>query len=95
MNKSMIFDNVYVPIEDGKALQVLYYHKGFVIIDMDDDDDNVGTLPLTPEELSELLSNHPNAVVELTESEDCSTIEMLDEIVRDAEISMQLGKESS
>jgi hypothetical protein len=42
-----------------------------------------------------MLLNHPNAVIELTESEDGSTIEMLDEIVRDAEISMQLEKESS
>lgn len=93
MNKSMIFDNVYVPVEDGKELQALYYHKGFVIVDMDDD--NVGTLPLAPEELSEMLINHPNAVIELTESEDSSTIEMLDEIVRDIEISVALAKEGS
>ena len=93
MNKSMILDNVYVPVEDGKELQALYYHKGFVIVDMDDD--NVGTLPLAPEELSEMLLNHPNAVIELTESEDSSTIEMLDEIVRDVQISMELAKEGS
>ena len=94
MNKSMILDNVYVPVEDGKELQALYYHKGFVIVDMDDDG-NVGTLPLAPEELSEMLINHPNALIELTESEDSSTIEMLDEIVRDVQISMELAKEGS
>lgn len=91
MNKSMIFDKVYVPIEDGKELQVLYYHKGFVIIDMDDD--NIGTMPLSPEELSELLLNHPNAVSELTELEDTSTIEMLDDIIKDVEILAELEKE--
>ncbi len=90
MNKSIIFDNVQMTLEDGEVLQVMYFHKGFAIVDTGEE--NLSLMPLNPTEIDELLLNPLNAMSELNELEDNRTIKMLDEIVGDLDVSVERSR---
>jgi hypothetical protein len=87
MNKTLIFANVHMTLEDGEVYQIPYYHKGFAVVALDEE--RVSLMPLNDEERDALLLDAQNIMNEVTDE---ATLKALGEIVGVLDASTERAK---
>lgn len=81
MDKSVVFQNAFATFGDEESFQIMYLHKGFAIVAMNEED--ISFMPLNQEEQQELLTRPDNIKEDLDPTEDSEILRLLDGIIGD------------
>jgi hypothetical protein len=57
MDRSYIFHNVYITLSDDELYQAMFYHKGFIFLIMDEENDLVSFIPVEDKEIKAILAD--------------------------------------
>lgn len=84
---SILFADSWLHLDDGDSYQIIYLHKGFAFVIMDEQKELISFIPLKDEQIISLLNSVGCESYKVTSE---STIKMLDETIigldRDSEL---------
>lgn len=81
MTKSYTFHNVTITLDEGDTYEVMYYHKGFMFVNMDGE--RMGFVPIHPDNLLLVIQDPLN---KFEDSIRKGVVELLDAMIEGHEL---------